>query len=335
MKRTNEFAVGLAVLIGLGLVIGGALWLSGADIGRQKEVYTARFRTVGGLGVAGPVTFRGVKVGRVEAIRLADEEWVEADLRIDKDVQLPARPAIIAASASLFGEWAATIVSADEPANDPIVRIQLVEAAAPGGDRWPGATLPDVGQLTSQASRIAGDVAEVTRRIQGVFDSAAVKELKQSIVDFAAVSQRLVGFAEAQTAGLDRVSGNIATATDAVTSATLNLRNTLARVDTATSGGELQDILEGARASTQDVRQAAADVRALAATVRAQEASLIRVLRNADSLLMKMQSGQGTLGMLASDSALYLETTRTMIQFRELMTDFQLHPKKYIKISVF
>jgi phospholipid/cholesterol/gamma-HCH transport system substrate-binding protein len=49
----------------------------------------------------------------------------------------------------------------------------------------------------------------------------------------------------------------------------------------------------------------------------------------------RVQSGQGTLGLLATDSALYRETTETMRQFRELMADFQAHPRKYIKVSVF
>jgi phospholipid/cholesterol/gamma-HCH transport system substrate-binding protein len=71
------------------------------------------------------------------------------------------------------------------------------------------------------------------------------------------------------------------------------------------------------------------------AAARANEASLIRVLQAADSLMTKLQSGNGTLGMLTSDSALYRETTKTVIQFRELLADIQAHPKKYIKISVF
>ncbi|HXE59032.1 MAG TPA: MlaD family protein [Gemmatimonadales bacterium] len=335
MKRGNEFAVGLAVLLALGLVVGGAIWLGDAEIGRQQGIHTARFRTVGGLAVGNPVTFRGVRVGRVEAIRLADDDWVEADLRIDRGVELPARPAVIAAASSLFGEWAATIESADAPQSDPNLRLALLEAAAPGDDRWPGATLPDVGQLTAQASRIAGDVAEVTRRIQGVFDSAAVMELKQSILDFAAISNRLVAFAESQTRRLDRIGANVATTSDAFARASISIRNTLARIDTATGSGEVRDIVQGARATTEDLRQAAADLRALAGALRQNEASLVRVLRLTDSLLTRIDSGRGTLGLLASDSALYLETTRAMSQFRQLMTDFQQDPKKYIKISVF
>src|SRR2546422_6113161 len=51
--------------------------------------YTARFRTVGGLGAGDPVVLRGVRVGRVEAIRLASGNWVEADLKIYAGVQAP------------------------------------------------------------------------------------------------------------------------------------------------------------------------------------------------------------------------------------------------------
>src|SRR4029453_14329394 len=80
MKRSNEFAVGLAVLTALALVIGGALWLSETDVNQKEATYTARFRTVGGLGVGAPVTLRGVRVGRVEAIRLVPEDWVGAEL---------------------------------------------------------------------------------------------------------------------------------------------------------------------------------------------------------------------------------------------------------------
>jgi len=51
VKRENEFVVGLVVIAAFAVVVGGALWLSGAHIGRTEAVYTARFRTVGGLNV--------------------------------------------------------------------------------------------------------------------------------------------------------------------------------------------------------------------------------------------------------------------------------------------
>ncbi|HEU5304278.1 MAG TPA: MlaD family protein [Gemmatimonadales bacterium] len=335
MKRSNEFAVGLAVLAALALVIGGALWLSETDVNQKKATYTARFRTVGGLGVGGPVTLRGVKVGRVEAIRLVENEWVETEFSIDRSVELPRKPAVISASASLFGEWTASIVPFEPLPVDPNLRNALVESDQVGGEAWPGATLPDIGQLTAQASRIAGDVADVTQRIGQAFDSTALKNLQQSVKDLASISGRLVKFANTQADRMDRVGQNVVTTSDAFSGVAATFRSAVARLDTATSDNQLQDILNNSRSSSTDLRQAAADLRSVMAAARANEASLIRVLQAADSLMTRLQSGNGTFGMLASDSTLYRETTKTVIQFRELLTDIQAHPRKYLKISVF
>jgi phospholipid/cholesterol/gamma-HCH transport system substrate-binding protein len=335
MKRTNEFAVGLAVLLALALVVVGALWLSETDVHKTRVNAVARFRTVGGLGVGAPVTLRGVKVGRVEAIRLVENDWVETEFSIDKGVDLPTKPAVISASASLFGEWGAAIISYQPLPTDPNLREALVESDSAGGEAWPGATLPDIGQLTAQASRIAGDVGVVTQRISQAFDSTALKNLQKSVKDLAEISGRLVVFAGAQTTRIDRVSQNVATTADAFAGVAKTFQNAVARLDTATSDNQLKDILANGRTSSQDLRQAAADLRSVMAAAKANETSLVRVLQQADSLMTRIQHGNGTLGMLATDSTLYRETTATVIQFRELLTDIQAHPKKYLKISVF
>jgi phospholipid/cholesterol/gamma-HCH transport system substrate-binding protein len=335
VKRSNEFAVGLAVLAALALVIGGAIWLSETDVNQKKTTYAARFRTVGGLGVGGPVTLRGVKVGRVEAIKLVENEWVETEFSIDRSVELPRKPAVISASASLFGEWTANIVPLEPLPTDPNLRNALIESDQAGGEAWPGATLPDIGQLTAQASRIAGDVGDITQRIGQAFDSTALRNLQQSVKDLAAISGRLVKFAHNQTDRMDRVGENVVTSADAFTGAARTFRNAVARLDTATSDNQLEDILNNSRRSSADIRLAAADLRSVMAAARANQASLVRVLLAADSLMTKLQAGHGTIGMLASDSTLYRETTKTVIQFRELLTDIQANPKKYLKISVF
>src|SRR5574341_1358885 len=120
-------------------------------------------------------------------------------MQIYEGVLLPARPAVIVASASLFGEWQAGIISLDDPVDDPTLRRDLEDAMREGGRVWPGAALPDIGQLTAQANRIATDIASVSSRVQTAFDSQAVAELQRAIRDFGRVSQRLTQFAQQQT----------------------------------------------------------------------------------------------------------------------------------------
>lgn len=335
MKRSNEFLVGLAVVLALAVIVAGALWLSESDLRSRDELHTARFRTVGGLGVGAPVTLRGVRIGRVEQIRLGQAGWVEADLKLRSDVDLPAHPVVIAASSSLFGEWEATIVSGQDPQEDPAVRFMLAEAAKPGGDAWPGATLPDVGQLTAQAGRIAGDIAALADRVETAFDSAAIQDLRGTLSDFARTVAKLEEFTRRQTGRLDQVTGNLATSSDHFTGASRSLEATMARVDSATAGGQLSTILNTGADATQDFRAASADLRELMAALRSNEASLVRVLTTADTLLRRMQAGQGTLGLLTADSTLYRETTLTVVQLRQLLTDIQANPRRYFKFSVF
>jgi len=335
VKRGNEFAVGVAALASLAVVVGGALWLGHINVGKRSMSHVARFRTVGALGVGAPVTLRGVKVGQVKAVRLSEDGWVDADLTIDNDVALPRRPAVISASSSLFGEWAAEIVPFEPLPDDPNVRSALLESDATPGDAWPGATLPDIGQLTAQASRIAGDVADVTQRIRGVFDTAAVRDVRRSVADLTTIADRLAKFTNQQADRLDRVSASVATSADAFAGVARGFERTVARVDSATNANQFQEIVNNARASSSDLRQAASDFRSVMSAARENQASLVHVIQSADSLISRLQSGEGSLGRLTTDTALYVETRRAVVELRELLADVKANPKRYFKVSVF
>lgn len=335
MKRTNELMVGSVIVAGLIVVIGGAIWLGQRRLAGQEQIHTARFRTVGGLGVGAPVTLRGVRVGRVEAIRLGQDEWVEMDLRVDRVVDLPANPGVIAASASLFGEWAATIITLDVPQEDPAIQALLTEAAAPGGGVWPGATLPDIGKLTAQAGRIANDIALLTGRVGAIFDSSTVNELRSSIRDFVDVADQLRRFTRGKMASFDTMALDLSGGSADFAAAARGARLAAERFDSATADRQLTDIVNSARGSSEDLRRASADFRALMEAARAHETSLTRVLIATDSIMSRLESGSGTLGLLASDSTLYAEATLTVRTLRDLLEDIQANPRRYFKFSVF
>ncbi len=328
MKRRREFIVGVTVVTAVLAVAVGALWLSQTSLARDQIVKSARFREVGGLKPGAPVTLRGVKVGRVTAIRLAADEWVQVDMQFERTADLPPDPAVVAASSSLFGEWRANILGLAEQQDDPELSAALEQARAPGGEAWPGATLPDIGELTQQASRIAGDVANVTKRLEGVLDSSAVKELKASIQDLSQISRRLAGFARSQTQRLDTVGENISLGSSAFV-------RTVTRLDSATSGGIVPEVAGNTRMALADLRKAAADLREVTEAAAQNKVSMVQALQSADSILRRIERGQGTLGMLASDTMLYREATLTFQEARALIADIRNNPKKYLKVSVF
>ena len=335
MKQRNAFVVGATFLLALAITLAAAVWLGRVQLGSRPEKVTVRFRTVDGLGVGAPVTLRGVKIGQVHSIELADDNWVLATLKLQERSEIPANPGVIASTASLFGEWEAKIISLDDPLDDPTVVAELMAAKRAGPEDWPGATLPDIGQLTAQAGRIAGDIALLTDRVGAVFDSTTAEKVRNSLDDFLAMINRLTVFANKQTEKVDVISTTAAAGTRDFADAAENLHATLARLDSATSEGQIASIVNSAQGSSTDLRAATADLRGLLSAAREHETNLVRILVAADSIMGRLQAGQGTLGMLTKDSTLYNETTATMVELRKLIADIQVNPRKYFKFSVF
>jgi len=335
VKRRDDVLVGATIVIALAVVIAGALWLSQAQLGKGGETHTARFRNVGNLGVGDPVVLHGVRVGRVAGIRLGPKNWVETDLQVYGGVTLPPHPVVIAASASLFGEWQVGIINRDEAPDDPNVQQQLKEAAAQGGSAWPGAALPDIGQLTAQAGRIASDMASVATRVRTAFDSTAVAQLQQSIRDFGGIAQKINDFTEQQTNLLRGVGTNLQQGSDVLANAAVSLQNSLARVDSATNQGELKTILQNTQATSANMRDASQGFREIVGVAQENQQSIVRTLQAADTVMARLANKSGTLGMLIGDTTLYSETTKAVEQLRSLLADIQANPRKYFKFSVF
>lgn len=335
MTRSRDHTVGLVIVGAVALVIVAAIWLGGIGPRGANSLRVARFRTVGGVKVGDPVTLRGVRVGRVEAIRLAEQDWVETDLRVTKPEELPDQPVAIAVSASLFGEWQLAVMDSARAPNDPEVRRALAEARVGAGPRWPGATLPDVGQLTAQASRIASDVAVVTNRVVGAVDSQSIADIRRSVGDLRKMADQLVSFTQRQTSAMDRVVGNASSSSDDIAKASQHLQATLSRVDSSTSSGELSALVHDARDVAAQLKVASGDLRQLTGAAREQRDRLVHIVGATDSVLTRLQAGRGTLGLLSTDSTLYREATRTVVQLRSLLADIQVNPRRYFRFSVF
>ena len=336
MKRRDELLVGFTILFAMAVVLGGALWLSERQLGQSGREYVARFNTVGGLSAGSPVVLRGVQVGRVQEIRLAEGNWVEAVLSVYPDVVIQGSPAVIAASASLFGEWQASIVSRDGPdISDPNVLRDLELAAAQGDDAWPGATLPDIGQLTAQAGRIASDIGAFSNRIQTAFNDEAVVHLQSSIRDFGQVAERINKFADQQTSILGDVADNVRVTSNVVTSTAEVLQRIMSRLDTATAEGELDSIVGNASQISADLRLAMAEFRDFVVMVNENATSFDRIIAGVDTVFSRLTEGTGTVARLVSDSTLYVETSLAIQELRALLADIKENPRKYFKFSVF
>lgn len=335
MRRANEALVGAAVLGAIGIMAAGSIWLSQAKFGARSQLAEARFRSIGGLTTGNPVLIHGVRVGRVEAIQLGRGNWVNVTLKIDGDDSLPPDPTALIVSTTLFGDWGVEIRPRSELPEDPAVERQIADATAAGTDRWPGATLPGIGELTAQAGRIAGDLATIAGRVEDAFDSTSASRLRSAFADLSTLSRRLSTIVLTQQRSLDTIGAHLNTGTASLARGAQSLERTLARADSATSARQLQRILGSTDSVTSELQQVASNLRTVSGAAAAQSAAIGRIIRNTDSILARVEAGEGTLGMLTRDTLLYTESVMAVKTLRDMLQDMQRNPRKYFSFSVF
>jgi len=335
MKRANESLVGAVVLLAVGILVAGSIWLSQMRVGGTDQIASARFRTIGGLKTGSPVLLRGVRIGRVTAVALGENNWVNVELTIRAEVQVPQRPAAIVSSTTLFGDWAVDIVTDENLPNDPEVVRQIAEARRAGGDRWPGATLPDIGELTAQAGRIASDMALIADRVEDAFDTTSARRLQGAFADLSNLSRRLSQIATRQQEALIRIGDNLDTGTASLARTARSLERTVSRADSATSREQLARILGHTDSITGELQAVAANLRGLTGTAAAQQQALARIIANTDSVLARVNAGEGTIGRLSRDTTLYSESVQAVKSLREMLQDMRANPRRYFSFSVF
>lgn len=96
----------------------------------------------------------------------------------------------------------------------------------------------------------------------------------------------------------------------------------------ARSAGEIED-------ATPDARRALARADSAMAVLAQTGENLDKAAVSLRALLERMDRGEGTLGKLARDEALYDNVNRAAESLTALLDDVRANPKKYINVSVF
>ena len=334
MKKANDFAVGLTILVGTVVIIASTLWVKQVSFGRDRAVVSARFREVGGVRVGTPVVIRGVRAGRVEAMELNDSVFVLVRLALEQDAELPVDPVVLLNESSLFGEWQATITSRSAVGRDAEVIRQLAENSR-DDDVLPGATLPDIARLTAVAGQIAGDVANVAERVQVAFDDQAARELRSSVRSFSEMSTILSQTVREQSNNLTTVSSDVRGGVQALVKSAELLRDVAVRVDSSTARGEVRRIVEDAGEAARQLRETSRRLSLLSEQLARSLGRLDSFLATSDSIAQKIHSGHGSLGLLINDPTLYRNADSTLRQLNVLLADVQKNPRRYINLRIF
>lgn len=333
-KRVNDAVVGITVLAVLAALLVSLAWVKQADFGRRRREVVARVRDVGNTRVGNAVVIRGVVAGSVQTIELAPRGWVQIHMKLDRSVDLPSDPVVLLNESSLFGEWQASIEERSSLPADAAVRQAIAEASGEQGV-LPGASFPGIGKLTEVAGQIAGDVAHVASRVETAFDAQAAIELRASIKNVSDLSTTLASTVRAHASDIDTVAWQLRSAAASIDATANTVQRMATRVDTSMQSGDLRQIVANVSAASADLRRATAQVNDLATRFSRSQGSLEAFLANGDSILVKVNAGQGSLGLFVNDPSVYRRTDSTLVQLQALIADIKANPGKYIRVHIF
>ena len=170
----------------------------------------------------------------------------------------------------------------------------------PGGDNG-GGLLASAGDLADQAG-------DVMTRLQTFLDEGTIGSMQGTAREAEGLAQELrVVLAEQRTA---------------LTGLTASLQRASEGLETMTEGGP-------------DVTAAAAEASALMTDLRATTSRLDVVISSLDTVLGRMARGEGTLGLLSQDEALYRNVTAAAASLDALLIDIKANPGRFLKVEIF
>lgn len=315
MKISREIRIGAFFIITLVLFIWGYNYLKGKDLFNRRSEFYAIYNDIGGLVTANPVFMKGLKIGQVQDIRFTKDgtSRIIVKMVIDSHIPIPSNSTALIFSYDLMGSKAINLI----PGNSK----QLAN---------PGDTLNADIQATLQE--------EVNRQVQPIKKKA--EDLLLSIDSVVTTIQTILN-AEARA--------DLALTFESIRLTFKNLERSSYTLDTLLQAerDRLPVIIENIESITTNLRQnnqalsaAIRNIRTVsdslaAANLRKTFSELGEASRSINTMLQKIEKGEGTLGQLVNDSALYHNLHNASKELNELVEDIKLNPKRYVHFSIF
>jgi phospholipid/cholesterol/gamma-HCH transport system substrate-binding protein len=329
MTRRNEVTVGLVVIAGILTVVFGTIWMRGLRLGHEEVTVRARFSEVGQLLTGSSVKFRGVPIGRVENIALeAGGDAVIVTMSVSGDVRLPEDRVVILAPESLFGDWQAEVVSRSQ-----FRFYDYAESRDP--NVLAGYALPDMSRLTAVADQIARNLATISDRFEIAFTEETARNIREAIENIQEVSQQLTGLVGSQQVAIEEVARNLEQTSEAAGQAALTMQRAFAEVEQAIGGGRLTGIVQNVERATASTDTLAGQLAMASRDLRATAARADTTFSRIGGIASAMERGEGTLGLLLRDTALYYNLLGMNVELQALLSDIRQNPRRYINLRIF
>ncbi len=302
------------------LALAGAIWgfnvLKGSNIFSRSKTFYAKYQNVSDLTVSSPVKVNGFKIGQVTDIRFLPESpkgELLVKFRVDnKDFQFPKDSKARIVSSGLLG------------GNEIVIIPGRSSAMAMSGDTLRSEVESGLQQqvnemiapLKVKVENLIGSVDTVITAFKSVFDdegmgniSSGITSLRKSIQGIELAISQVNSIISNEKPKISNIISNVDSISGTVRKGNKDINN----------------ILKNFSAVSDSLKQAN-----IASTVNA----VNKVMSEVDTLLTRVNRGEGTLGELLGSKELLHRADSVLVKLNVLVQDITDHPDDYITVNL-
>jgi phospholipid/cholesterol/gamma-HCH transport system substrate-binding protein len=290
LSYKREATVGTVIIAAIVLFFVGTTWLSGRSIGGSSEDYwKIQFRDAGNLKTSSAVRISGVPVGKVENIQLVDVGKVVVSISLPERITPKVDATAKIVPVGFVGDAVVEFNPGDAPVPLPKDKVIL-------GSQAPG--------LADRAQVLSDRADSILLGAQAIINQKTADQLRSTLT---VLEGTLKAAQRTMTMYADSSRGPTAELTKTLTA----FRQLSTRLDSTLASPAFSG-----RADT------------LTANLATMTAQLAATGERLDTLLARMNRGQGTLGKFVTDSGLYYDMRELSQGMKKLLDELAKHPGK-------
>jgi len=300
-KISNEVKIALTIVVALIVAYLGYRVMEDLPLfGEPQEVYTY-FEQVNGLTAGSYVYINGVKVGSVKNLRLTDKGRVRVALGFSEELMITKGSVAHLKSDGLLGGKSISIEMGSS--NEKVPPGTVIEGIYSGG--FMDTISKKGGRLASDASASLNKLNEILSQVEQIVGQKNEKKIGKLLGNLEQATAELASLMENKSQQLGQ---SIEHANDA-----------LANLDTLTTQNRAQidSAIAGLSESMQNMEKITAEL----------ETTSNRL----NSILGKIDEGQGSLGKLVNNPSLYNNMDSLSVELEKLLENVNEDPGKYLK----
>jgi len=310
MKFSKLFWMGLLIFVLTGLFVLGIMYVQDISLKKSNYSFTVIFANVQGLNEGDDVNMLGKRIGKVSRAKIIGQK-IAVELSIDNSFafKIPIDSKIKVKSEGLMGS---KYVSINPGINDKKYIL--------AGETVEGEREYTFSEITPGIIPITQDIGVFARRLKATLGEEEKDRIRNTIQNIESLTSELDGFVKGYRDVLSKSEReNLRDIVNNLKSASETIKD---KVD-----NDLSQILSGLK----NVSDQSEDLKQAIINLKSSSESLNSSLKQFESILNKIDSGQGTLGKMINDPGLYDNLKALSQDGRELVQDIKDNPTKYMK----